>query len=298
MSKLVRAELLKIRTTNTWWIFLLAFFLITAGVLAIWILVANDTINNAVSLANEQFVPPPPDSGMSPAEIEEQRRQFERDRDLDRTLVAQAANIYTSGQYFGLMFVMLLGTLLMTNEFYHQTATATFLTTPHRTRVILGKLGTAMLAAGFFWVLATVMNLAAGAIFFSAKGYDAQLGEWPVTRAVLLNGLAFLLWGVLGVGLGVLIRSQIGAVVTGTVAYVVGTFLITTIFQVLYFGLNWKWVLYPMVLWPGVASSVMISPEQPFPDSPAWWVGALVLVGYGILFGTVGTLITRRRDIS
>jgi hypothetical protein len=298
MSKLVRAELLKIRTTNTWWIFLLAFFLTTAAVLAIWILVANDAINNAVSLANEQFVPPPPDSGMSPAEIEEMRRQFDRDRDIDRTLVAQAANIYTAGQYFGLMFVMLLGTLLITNEYYHQTATATFLTTPHRTRVIVSKLGTAMLAAAFFWVSATVMNVIAGAIFFTAKGYDAQLGEWPVTRAVLLNGLAFALWGVLGVGLGVLIRSQIGAVVTGTVAYVVGTFLITTIFQVLYFGLNWKWVLWPMVLWPGVASSVMISPEPPFADSPEWWVGALVLVGYGILFGAVGTLITRRRDIS
>jgi hypothetical protein len=42
----------------------------------------------------------------------------------------------------------------------------------------------------------------------------------------------------------------------------------------------------------------MITPEKTFPQSPVWWVGALVLVGYGVLFGAVGTLITRKRDIS
>ena len=49
-------------------------------------------------------------------------------------VAALAANIYTSGQFFGLLFVMLLGMILVTNEFFHQTATATFLTTPQRTR--------------------------------------------------------------------------------------------------------------------------------------------------------------------
>ena len=37
----------------------------------------------------------------------------------------------------------------MTNEFFHQTATTTFLTTPHRTAVILAKLVAAIvLGAG------------------------------------------------------------------------------------------------------------------------------------------------------
>jgi hypothetical protein len=57
-------------------------------------------------------------------------------------------------------------------------------------------------------------------------------------------------------------------------------------------------VLKAQVAWPGVASQVMISPEPVLPDSPDWWVGALVLAGYGVLFGVIGTLITRKRDIS
>lgn len=117
-------------------------------------------------------------------------------------------------------------------------------------------------------------------------------------RAILFNALAYALWGVLGVGLGVLIRSQLGAVLTGAVAYVVGTFLLQNVAFALYYFLDWEWVLPALVLWPGVASSVMISPEPSYLNSPEWWVGALVLAGYGIGLGLVGTLLTRRRDIS
>jgi hypothetical protein len=57
-----------------------------------------------------------------------------------------------------------------------------------------------------------------------------------------------------------------------------------------------------VVLVPGVASMVMVSAEPlqfgPGADGPAWWVGALVLVGYGVLAGFIGTLIMRKRDIS
>jgi hypothetical protein len=57
-----------------------------------------------------------------------------------------------------------------------------------------------------------------------------------------------------------------------------------------------------MVLVPGVDSQIMVSPERiqlgPTVLGPPWWVGGLVLLGYGVLAGTVGTVLTRRRDIS
>lgn len=292
---LIRSELLKVRTTNTWWIFLIGVFLATALAATVWIAVGNSQINAAVDAQGEEFVPP---EGASQAEIDILRQQFELSQDLTRTLHDVSAEIYTSGQFFGLMFALLLGSLLITNEFHHQTATTTFLVTPRRTQVILAKLATAMIGAGFFWTFATALSVAAGAIFLTTKGYGTQLTEWPVLRAILLNALAYGLWGVLGVGLGVLIRNQIGAVLTGALAYVVGTFLIQQIVFALYFLLEWEWVLDLMVLWPGVASQVMISPEPPYPGSPSWWSGALVLVAYGVGFGVIGTLITRRRDIS
>src|SRR5690606_4978094 len=74
-----------------------------------------------------------------------------------RNLVA--ANLYTAGQFFGLMFSFLLGTLLMTNEFQHQTASVTFLATPDRTRVVIAKLITAVMVGMGFWVLATTVDI-------------------------------------------------------------------------------------------------------------------------------------------
>jgi ABC-2 type transport system permease protein len=294
--RLVRSEFLKIRTTNVWWLYLIGVFVFTAIALFVWMVVGDNQIDTAASSQGQTFTPP---EDASPAEVEATRQQFEVQQSLSRTLVSTAANIYTSGQFFGLMFAMLLGAILVTNEYFHQTATATFLTTPHRTQVILAKLATAMLAAGFFWVFTTVINLIAGSIFFSVKGYGSQLDQWPVVRAILFNGLAFGLWGILGVGLGVLIRNQIGAVLVGSIAYVAGTQLVQGVVFLIYtFWIKKAWVLTAMVLWPAVASQVMISPEPTFPESPAWWVGGLVLVGYAVVFGVVGTLITRKRDIS
>jgi len=291
MIRLVHAELLKIRTTKTWWIFGICLFVFTALAATFWLFLANDTINSVAS--GGSFLPPtsdggPPDGGPPAGGSHE----------LDRALVFAAANIYTAGQYFGLLFVMVLGTLLVTNEYYHQTATATFLTTPRRTSVIGAKLITAMIAAAVFWLSTTAVSLTAGAIFFSAKGYDTQLGEWPVTRALLLNGLAYALWGVLGVGLGVLIRNQIGAVITGAASYIIGTQIVQGIVFAIGLVLHEDWIFKTLVAWPAVASNVMVSTEQVYPGSPAWWVGALVLVGHAVLFGTVGTAIMRRRDIA
>jgi hypothetical protein len=118
-----------------------------------------------------------------------------------------------------------------------------------------------------------------------------------------MNLVAFVLWGLLGVGLGVLLRSQIAAVVTGAVAYIIGTTGVQIVAQIVYnTWIHEKWVLWAQVLWPSVASQVMITPDAFLGDgiieSPKWWVGLLVLVGYGVLFGIIGTLITRKRDIA
>ncbi|HZM83097.1 MAG TPA: hypothetical protein VFC19_45885 [Candidatus Limnocylindrales bacterium] len=293
---LIRSELMKIRTTNVWWLFGIGILIFTGMALTLWLFFGNDQIHQMQNAAN--FTPPTGEN-IPPEEIERMRREAAFLADKDRVLHLVASNIYTSGQFFGVMFVALLGAILFTNENFHQTATATFLTTPQRVKVIVAKFATAIIAAAFFWVLTTAINAAAGAIFFNAKGYDAQLTQWPVTRAILMNGLAYGLWAVLGVGLGVLIRNQIGTVVTLAVTYIIGTQAVQLVFTLIHeFWIKKDWVMDAMVGWPSVASQVMVSPEEAYPGSPKWWVGALVLIGYGLVFGVFGTLVTRTRDIS
>jgi ABC-2 type transport system permease protein len=303
----IRAELLKLWTTNTWWIMGLILLVLTGLVIAANVTQAHFEIQNALNPPDftEGY---PPGQGPPPGEVERMQEDWLRNNNLATVLERSAANIFTSGQFFGLLFVLLLSTLLITNEFHHQTATTTFLTTPQRTRVIMAKLAAGVgLAAGVFLVTLAI-NLVVGLIFFSAEGYSNHLGVWSVQRAVLMNLLAYAIWSVLGIGIGVLIRSQIGATVTGALLYTLGTWIAQAFFFLVYqFLIKETWWLKLQIAVPAIASQVMVSP-QPIPfgftdedgviNSPAWWVGALVLVGYGVLAGVLGTLITRKRDIS
>lgn len=300
MTRLIRSELLKLRTTHTWWIFALASIVMTA--LALWI-----NAEQAHQQLNPDIGPAPQGADVT----DQQRADYEdyRQQELARAAEAKtvaglakiAANVYTSGQFFGLLFVMLLAILLITNEFYHQTATATFLTTPKRTKVIAGKLITGTLIGLGFWVFTTLLVVAVGALYFNAEGVANSLGQWEVQRALLLNLLAYALWAIFGIGVGVLIRSQIGATITAAVLYTVGTFAALAVLQILYNTVLKKdWVLQSAVLIPPLASQHMISGLDFGDEIHAWprWVGAIVLIAWAGVAGTIGTMITRRRDIS
>lgn len=285
MTGLIRGEILKIRTTNTWWLFGLGIIGFTAIALLINCIVANETLG----------APPPDLTGLNPQEAADAQANYA----AQSQVITQAANIYTSGQFFAGLFVLLLGMLLITNEFYHQTATATFLTTPHRSSVVAAKLITAMGFAAMFWVIITVIDVVTGSIFLNAQGYSSSLGEWTVQRAVLFNGLVFMLWAILGVGFGALIRNQVGAVVTGSLLYLIGTQLAQAVFFLIYtYVIKEDWVLKSMVVVPAVAAQVLVTPTKLFPEAPDYWVGGIVMLAYGVVAGIVGTLIMRRRDIS
>lgn len=316
--RLIKAELLKIRTTNSWWIFGVISLAFTALALLITILQANSEISFAVEQANQpmpDFLPRNPDgtpmspeeAGVTPQQIEGWRQEYLASIDVARIVIRSAANVFTAGQFFGLLLVVVLGALVVTNEFFHQTATTTFLTTPRRTSVILSKLAAASGIAVVFWLVTTVIDLAAGSIYFSSEGYDIPLGEWPVVRSVLMNLLAYVIWAVLGVGLGVLIRSQLGATLTAAVFYLLAFPVALILFNLIYaFVIKKDWVWNYIVAIPGVASTIMISPERvQFSASengpiygPEWWTGALILLAYGVGAAVIGTLITRKRDIS
>lgn len=275
---LVKAELLKIRTTNIWWIFAISALVLQALAFTINAVQANAMLSGPVST-----------EGVPAGQVDDFTAQSD--------VVYQAANLYTSGQFFALLFVMLLGIIMVTNEFHHQTATTTFLTTPRRTSVIVAKLITATVLGAFFWLVSTVINIPATILFLSSQDQSSHLGDGGVVRAILLNLLAYVLWGIFGVGFGVLIRSQIGATVTAVVLYLVGTTAASIIFTVLEAWLKWDWIGKLQVIVPSIASGLMISGTD-LPGSPPQWVGALVLVTYAAVTGLVGTLIVQRRDIS
>lgn len=150
-----------------------------------------------------------------------------------------------------------------------------------------------------FWLISQLIDLGAGILFFHNMGVTNGLGEWSIQRAVLFNAAGYLLWAVFGMGLGTLIRNQIGSIVTGMGVYLLGYAGGIAVFILIRtYLIHGDWVLTAAVSLPPIASQIMITPGKLYPESAAWWVGALVMIGWSIAAGLVGVLLTRRRDIA
>jgi len=273
---LVKAEFLKIRTTSLWWIFGIILLPLWASA---WLLnwgTANITAQGAA------------DAGDTSLRAEQVRAAGEA--------VNIAANLYTSGQFLGVLIVMLFSAILVTNEFFHQTATTTFLVTPLRERVVLAKLGASVLVGLVVWLVMSVLNLLIVPLLLSQLKIGSHLSDPAIWRAIGLNGLAFGLWAILGVGLGVLIRSQLAAAITLSVGYLVGSFAASILFAVLTSQVA-EWISKLEVIVPTAASALMVAGTD-LPGNPPRWVGALVLVAWALVTGVIGTVLMKRRDIS
>jgi ABC-type transport system involved in multi-copper enzyme maturation permease subunit len=283
VRRLLRSELRKLLSTNTWWLFALAVVAFAAADLALGALRANVALHQ-----HEPAVP----AGL-PADQAQQLRDMYR---ATSALAVVAASLYTSGRYFGLLFVLLLGILAVTNEHLHGTATATFLATPRRELVIAGKLAATVLAALCLCVAITLVSLVTGAIVLSANGAGLALGDGAVIRAVLLNLLAYAVWAVLGVGLGTLVRGQVAAVVVALSFYLVASTVASAVVGAVAYLVHAPWLNGLAVVIPSVASDAMTSGGA-IPGIPPWWLGALVLLGYAVVAGGSGTVLVRRRDV-
>jgi ABC-2 type transport system permease protein len=281
--RLIRAEIMKIRTTNTWWLFLIGMFVVTA--LAV-------TVNGIGH--HYDLYPQPGARGDNGQSLAAQAVYFRTHAGLAKI----AADMMTSGQYFGSLFAMLIGILVITNEFFHQTATATFMTNPHRTAVIMAKLAAAVSFAVLFWLLSTVIDTVVTPIYLHSQHVSISLTDSTVLQSVGLNLLAFVMWAIFGVGLGTLIRSQIGSVVTGMAAYLIGEVAVALIFQLIYHFYQHSIVLAAGVIAPAVAAQVMTSPTRVYDHAAPQWVGLLVMIGYAVVMGGIGVALTRRRDVS
>jgi ABC-2 type transport system permease protein len=278
LARLLRAEFMKIRTTGTGWLFLTGFTVFTALAL---------TISGFGS--HYQLYP---QQGPGRAQALAQAAQAR----TPSGLAAIAAGMMTSGQRIGVIFALLLGVIIVTSEFANQTAAVTFVTVPRRTTVIRAKLAAAACCGALFWLVGTVIAAVTTPLFLYSQHVSTSLAGWTVARSVLLNLLAFVAWGVFGLGLGAVLRSQMAAVIAAIAVYV-GSFGALLVFTLLYNLLHQAWLLGGPVIAPAVASEVMITSGPAFPHAPPGWVGGVIMIGYTVALVAGGIALTKRRDV-
>jgi ABC-type transport system involved in multi-copper enzyme maturation permease subunit len=279
LVRLIRAEFMKIRTTSTGSLFLTGFIVFTAMALTI----------NGFGIHSQLY----PEQGLvSPAQAVAQVAQARTPAGIAK----MAASMMTSGQRIGVMFALLLGVLVVTSEFANQTAAVTFVTVPRRTTVIIAKVAASACCGALFWLVGTVLAAVATPLLLSSQHVSTSLAGWAVTRSVLLNLLAFVAWGVFGLGLGAVLRSQIVAVI-GAIAVYAGSFGTELVFTALYNLFHQGWMLGAPVIGPAVASEVMTTSGPAFPYAPPGWVGGVIMTGYTVALVAGGIALTKRRDV-
>jgi ABC-2 type transport system permease protein len=118
-----------------------------------------------------------------------------------------------TGGVWALLFAAVLGVTVSTGEFRHATATATYLASPQRGRVLAAKAMAGACGGAVFgfagWLAATGIGLG----FEAAHGYSVPIGAATIVRYGAGHILAAALLAAIGVGLGALVRSQLFAVI-------------------------------------------------------------------------------------
>ncbi len=263
MSALVASELLKIRSTRTWWAMLVGVAVVSLAFTAL-----------LAALVGAEVPGQPPTPGPDDP--------------------AMARTTYLTGFQWGYLFALVLGVLGMAGEVRHQTITPTFLATPHRGRVVLAKMVAVVLFSVLFAVGALVVSTAVAALIFMVRGYEVDLLGNGVPRALGLAVLATAIWGLVGLGLGTMIRNQVAAILVGIGAAV----LIDPIISFVLNNVSWGGEVARFL--PSQASNAIIQASSGgvAMDMLSWWAGALVLLGYGAVFAGIGTALTLQRDIT
>ena len=175
-----------------------------------------------------------------------------------------------------------------TGEFRHRTASVTFVATPRRGRIVVAKLVTYGLVGVIYALVCAAVTIAITLPWLATKDINVSLTRngIPATLAGVVAAVA--IWGVVGVGLGALLRDQVATVV-GLLIYAFVVEPLVTRIPALQ-----SWTIYL----PVAAKNALTQISQTNLRFLEPWQGGLVFAGYGIAFALAGTLVTIRRDMT
>ncbi len=196
----------------------------------------------------------------------------------------QPIDLSLRGVGFAEFTVSVLGVLLITGEYATGLARATFCAVPRRLPVLWAKAVVFAPAAFAVMLISSLIALLGSQALYGAHG--VSLGDPTAQRAVLGAALSVTGMGLLGLGLGFVIRSTAGGIAAVTAL----TFVLQDFRFLLPASLQTSVVPY----FPGEAGRAVYSVAPDNLLTP--WTGFAVLCGYAAVAIALGALALRRRD--
>lgn len=190
------------------------------------------------------------------------------------------------------IFAIILGILIMSGEFRHGTAVATFLAAPKRSHVLVAKLVIATVAGAVMQILSALIAIAAGIFTLTFFDNVAAASEGVFVNVTIAAALSGAVLGAVGVAIGSLIRNQLVAIVSTLVwLFVVEPILLLVLVDA------GKWLptgaITGMLAIEFEAEAIGVNTADYL--SPG--ISALLLLGYGAVFAGIALVTSMRRDV-
>jgi ABC-type transport system involved in multi-copper enzyme maturation permease subunit len=182
------------------------------------------------------------------------------------------------------IFILVLGLRSFTDEFRHGSIVPTLLSGPDRTRVLTAKVVAVWVWSVILALAAFALALAIGLVWLRVEDVAASLEMGALATLVAKAALVSVLWGALGVGIGLAARHQVAAIVASLIWVLAGESLLVT--------------LIPDVgkfLVSNATSAVTGGPGQELLGPIG---GALVLALWAATAIGAGDVLMRRRDVA
>lgn len=211
----------------------------------------------------------------------------------DATQIANT--VYTSGMGVGYLLLLTIGVLMIGAEYRHKTITSTFLATPKRLQAMLAKVVALLVIGALYGLISIVSSVGVGATVLKLAGHD-PFPSSEVFRTMALSLLVLGLWGLIGLGVGILIKNQVAALLIG-----IGVAWIVEPLAGLLLGF-WDFGAEHIVKYlPSQATSAVVNSVTQGGQQVArleWWAGAVVLAAYAAVLAGFGIWRTLREDVS
>ncbi|HZZ97718.1 MAG TPA: ABC transporter permease [Jatrophihabitantaceae bacterium] len=203
---------------------------------------------------------------------------------------SDVADMFTASNNASIV-VFVLGVLGVTTEFRYQTITPTVLVTPSRWTLITAKLISYTLLGAIYALACLVIQLAMALPWLSAKGIDFSL-DAQLRHVIGAVFIVVALYGVIGLGVGALLRNQIVAVTVGVIFLLALENLILLIPKV-----RNAWAYTP----GGASNAILYTHGQNDFNGVhllSSGAGVIVLLVWALIPALIGAGITMNRDIT
>ena len=185
--------------------------------------------------------------------------------------------------------MLVVGVLASAGEYRHNTIVPTLLAQPRRARLAVAKVQAVAVVGLVMAAMSAVVSSAVGwALLSSREAPAADLG--PVPTGLLVLGGTAALYGVLGVGLGLLLRNQAVAMTVALVWYFVVEQIAPIVLRAPHAQ---QWL-------PGGAADAFTRLGDPAGGSAAGlvapWLGGSLLTAYALGLAALATTTLVRRD--